>query len=585
MRPAMESSSPPDNESPVTPNKRDRVGAAEPEPPPSSGSTRTRTSTTTKKEAIRHAEKRRKSSGRFADRIAQLSLERYHQVVPHPEGITCLSTLVAQDTSTNQLLVVALGVGTKFLTEETLQTEEQEATTTTTAVVYGGRVRDLHAEVLCRRAFRRTLTNEIRQDMLEIERTESSVMVGEIQTESSKPTFRLLERVETPASKEESEITDSTMTTKTKTTVRGPRHWRLRSNLTLHAYSSSAPCGNAVLKKFADLRDNIQFRQDLSHQEWPTDHPHPIQLGHSIAQGQFALLVKHDRSRQTTETTAACVRTNDPRRQGLLSSKQWNWPANQSTDWCPSGTTTVWSQQGSLHTCSDKLCRWNCLGWQGSLLFQFVPDPLYISTLTVGRKLSLAPCRRAVCCRACPSNAVLSWLPAPYRVQHPSILANAVYMDETAAVSVNRDKPGEDVRFHSATCWVWWLGREGFAEALDGSTGYLQPSQERDDQEHSTTSTTMTTDEPIQVSRVCTQELVQDFLDISNSMTSTTSDGNETQNQGKSTPLVPPRTLSELLHLKRLASPSHEEAKDLLHTKHAIFRQWKRRWAAVPGFA
>ena len=42
-------------------------------------------------------------------------------------------------------------VGTKFLTEETLQTEEQEAMMTTmTPVVHGGCTWDLHAKLLCR---------------------------------------------------------------------------------------------------------------------------------------------------------------------------------------------------------------------------------------------------------------------------------------------------------------------------------------------------------------------------------------------------------------------------------------------------
>ena len=75
---------------------------------------------------------------------------------------------------------------------------------------------------------------------------------------------------------------------------------------------------------------------------------------------------------------------------------------------------------------------------------------------------------------------------------------------------------------------------------------------------------TTSMDNPIQVSHVGTQELVQDFLDISNSMTSTTSRGNEMQKEGKLTPLVPPRRLSELLHLKQLTSPPHEEAKEHL---------------------
>ncbi|KAL7557073.1 hypothetical protein ACA910_009905 [Epithemia clementina (nom. ined.)] len=159
------------------------------------------------------------------------------------------------------------------------------------------------------------------------------------------------------------------------------------------------------------------------------------------------------------------------------------------------------------------------------------------------------------------------------RVNHPSILANAVYIDETAAVSVNRNKPGEDVRFHSSFCWVWWYGislsSSNQAEAIDGSTGYrvaeTLPQHGKVEANHRTTTSDSNFGDR---STVCTQELVKAFLDISTAL-------KEDHNQDSVGP--PPRTLSELLEFKSRESPFYQEAKNLLHTKHPIFRQWKRR--------
>ena len=78
-------------------------------------------------------------------------------------------------------------------------------------------------------------------------------------------------------------------------------------------------------------------------------------------------------------------------------------------------------------------------------------EPLYMTTLTVGRKFSRAVCQRAVCCRAdgFPSSTG-DWggkngdgeSLGNYKLNHPVLMETCVYMDETGKTEFS------SIRFH-----------------------------------------------------------------------------------------------------------------------------------------
>jgi double-stranded RNA-specific adenosine deaminase len=491
--------------------------------------------------AVRYVEKRRIGTCQFADRIATVSLNVFEAKIPKAfrdiQKQTCAASIVAHFEGDDFLQVMALGVGTKFLSESTLRAEEQGAGVGTVMAGmdglqhegYGTRVRDCHAEVLARRAFRRQLCLEM-QDILTrpqggseggyrriLKETQQTEMTGE----EKKPCFVL------------------------------------QAGVTLHFYTSSAPCGNAVLKKFSKM-DGEKFNDKLPANKWPKGVHAPI-LGHALPMGQFALLTKKDSTVDESSQEFRLVKTPPTKKV---------WPALQSDDWCPPGTSTVWYNKGSIHTCSDKLCRWNILGLQGSLLSSLLQGPIFMDTLIVGRKFTPCICRRAICCRATdmPKKRQHSLVEkddydnrSAYRLHHPTIMGTGVYMDDSGVLDMtNVSEEGKEVRFGSSLCWAWWSGtgrnvNQNDAECIDGSTGFACDWE---------TDSCVTNLKGSKISSISTASLLRLF--------GATRPSDEAS-------LTSVTSLVTLRAFKMKASPSYERQKTALLTRHAIFRQWRRR--------
>ena len=71
---------------------------------------------------VRLAEKRRSATCQFADRVAQVSVDQFYLLPEEdrPEK-TCVATIVAHHNG--DLRVLSMGIGTKFVSESTLQEE------------------------------------------------------------------------------------------------------------------------------------------------------------------------------------------------------------------------------------------------------------------------------------------------------------------------------------------------------------------------------------------------------------------------------------------------------------------------------
>ena len=367
-----------------------------------------------------------------------------------------------------QMRVVALGKGTKVCSHRVISANTD-----------GCRVHDLHAEVLARRSLMRVLYREI--------------LAGG---------GHLLERL--PQTSAERGSCRDTMSASSAS-------FRWRRDVSLHMYISSAPCGNATLKRWAKSRKEI-FLDTLDAWTWPRDSlpAVPVQLEHdkrnmygdesarrrcvnqnhdgdefmafAAREGQVAALVKRDpdvalmkkhldisgtrhdkdgRDVKNDQDDALRSKLEELRReyqQSPLASSGTGAATSESLsailnnrNIVPSGTSIPGLREGCMLTCSDKIAVWNCLGLQGALLARFIAEPVIVDTITVGRKFSQAHMRRAVCCRMSAFNELVTQIPDPRLQQHRAGGEGAGEEDVVAA-ELQRQKEALRVNHPTLMC-------------------------------------------------------------------------------------------------------------------------------------
>lgn len=512
--------------------------------------------------AVRHAEKRRTSTCSFADRVASTSVDHYCTIVPssfrESQRQTCLATIVAHCRHSDTLRVLAMGVGTKFLPNALLQDGNV-------------RVRDCHAEVLCKRAFRRYLFEELLSRQSTTSLNSSTDDVRSIMEEV------IINKSGTNATHDQS----STSKFQNEELIQ----YRLKEGITLHLYCSSAPCGNATLKKFAKMTRET-YNLALAPHEWDSS-PHVPIRGHAVPLGQFSLLVKLDSTlsieKDTSHGNKLTVDSNIKGVEARDAKKKKRKPVDESDLWCPPGTSTVTLGKGSIHTCSDKICRWNILGLQGSLLSSFIDEPMYLSTITIARKFTRCICQRALCCRGVTALDTImgkesSTKMPQYNLHHPSIMGTGVLMDN----GVLEMKPvvieGETVKFASKLAWAWSIDMG--LECIDGASGLLCHYYESNKEINVGCNRLdaqlfdLSCIDVQSISKLSSSSFVELYTRLERKLARNIApeDKHNFKREGSV-----PCSLSSLRDFKRKVSPRYEHAKDRLLTIHPVFRDWKRR--------
>lgn len=406
---------------------------------------------------------RRVSSCAFADNVAEAAMMAYDAALARltdhesgkDRGQTVLAAVVARDGRVTPPIVrvVSLGAGTKFLGAADIDADTQA----------GVRVRDCHAEVLARRGMKRFLYAQIRDAACGRERNESAEQArpGGSGRPGKDIHWNVLERSPGELSNVDTQANPD------KVTSEKLGGWRCAPGVTFHLYASSAPCGNACVKRFARGGKEVFDESGTKFDVPPEAHDHGVPKFGAVRDGQLAFLWKRDPGENTENTE----NTKNPGENTESTTTEMENTTDGTRHLDPKITKQVvppgCSTTGRVLTCSDKIAVWSCVGFQGSLLLArgLLVEPVFFDSIVVGRKFTAAICRRALCCRMKKffDNKTRASTTKFTRTKHPAVLCTAKPFDKGVF------QEGQGARFADGNGIVAWLENENldFAEKLE----------------------------------------------------------------------------------------------------------------------
>lgn len=202
---------------------------------------------------------------------------------------------------------------------------------------------------------------------------------------------------------------------------------RAKKGITFHLYVSTCPCGDGALFSPRDAsKSPPDPERDLQRAHTPTwDNEANGKIRTKIEGGEGTIPIDDDFVAQT-------------------------WDGLQR------------GERLRTMSCSDKVCLWNVVGVQGSLLSHFL-EPIYLDSLTLGYLFDHGHLSRAVCCRLTKGDALK--LPKAYHLNHPWI------------GRVTKCIPPRDTHKTRAVSFNWSYGDESL-EVTDGVIGMIKSREE-----------------------------------------------------------------------------------------------------------
>ena len=284
------------------------------------------------------------------------------------------------------------------------------------STIRGAILHDSHAEVLARRGLVRFLWAEVEAMLLEWDannddnncEAEPSSTFGE----GYRPLLQRKQKMATAKSTTDGDGGDD----------KAGDHplFELRPGISLHMYISDSPCGDASIYPIG-----LKYRPPVPSQDQDSAKKRPAnddlldksdgsdkrqKIGNTA--GKSASDLSFTGAGPTTSFTGAKIVVSNQypeqeKQLGTLLACGDGSAADSATDPGKGKKPTIVAREGeqilgALRTksgrsnlpahlrstsmsCSDKLCRWSVLGMQGSLLSRYIPDPIVLASIVVGR--------------------------------------------------------------------------------------------------------------------------------------------------------------------------------------------------------